>query len=62
MAFAVDPNAGTITVTTNPEWKLVLTDNDDRILIGKRQDNSWYIATDLNTIIDVIISGYNQAA
>jgi hypothetical protein len=31
-----DPNAATTTVTTNPEWKIVYTDNEDRILVGKR--------------------------
>ena len=58
MALSTDPNAGVTISTTNPEWKLVLTDNEDRILIGKRQDNTWYFATDLDTILDVIISGY----
>ena len=58
MSLAVDPNAGVTTVTTNPEWKLVYTDAEDRILLGKRQDNTWYFATDLDTILDTIIDGY----
>lgn len=58
MSLAVDPNAGVTTVTTNPEWKLVYTDAQDRILLGKRQDNTWYFATDLDTILDTIIDGY----
>ena len=58
VALAADPNAGVTTVTTNPEWKLVYTDADDRILLGKRQDNTWYFATDLDDILDVIIDGY----
>lgn len=58
MSLAVDPNAGVTIVTTNPEWKLVYTDAEDRILLGKKQDNSWYFATDLDTILDTIISGY----
>jgi len=60
MALASDPNAGTTTVTTNPEWKCVYTDANDLILLGKRQDNTWYIPEDLDTIIDAIISGYNS--
>lgn len=58
MALAADPNAGVTTVTTNPEWKLVYTDANDAILLGKRQDNTWYFATDLDTILDTIIDGY----
>jgi hypothetical protein len=58
MSLAIDPNAGVTISTTNPEWKLVLTDNEDRILLGKRQDNTWYFATDLDTILDTIIAGY----
>ena len=58
VALASDPNAGVTVVTTNPEWKLVYTDANDAILLGKRQDNSWYFATDLDTILDVIIDGY----
>ena len=58
LALAVDPNAGVTIVTTNPEWKLVLTDNENRILLGKRQDNTWYFATDLDTILDTIINSY----
>lgn len=58
VALASDSNAATTTTTTNPEWKLVYTDADDRILIGKRQDNTWYFAADLDDILDAIIDGY----
>ena len=60
VALASDPNAGITTVTTNPEWKIVYTDANDAILLGKRQDNTWYIATDLDSILDTIINGYNS--
>ena len=60
IALASDPNAGITTVTTNPEWKIVYTDANDAILLGKRQDNTWYISTDLDTILDAIINGYNS--
>lgn len=58
MGLAADPNAGVTTVTTNPEWELVYTDADDRILLGKRQDGSWYKAADLDDILSAIIDGY----
>ena len=58
VALASDPNAAVTTVTTNPEWKLVYTDAEDRILLGKRQDNTWYFAADLDDILDAIIDGY----
>ena len=58
MSLAVDPNAGVTIVTTNPEWKLVYTDANANILLGKRQDNTWYFAADLDTILDTIINGY----
>lgn len=61
VALAADPNAGVTTVTDNPEWKIVYTDANDAILLGKRQDNTWYVATDLDTILDAIISGYNAS-
>lgn len=57
-ALSENPNAGTTTVTTNPEWKIVYTDYEDKILAGKRQDNTWYFAVDLDIIIDTIIGGY----
>jgi hypothetical protein len=60
VALSSDPNAGVTTVTTNPEWKVVYTDANDRILMGKRQDNTWYYATDLNDILDAIIDGYGS--
>lgn len=60
VALASDTNAATTTVTTNPEWKLVYLDAEDRILIGKRQDNTWYIAADLDDILDVVIDGYGS--
>lgn len=60
VALASDPNAGVTTGTTNPEWKLVYTDAEDKILIGKRQNNTWYIAADLDDILDAIIDSYGS--
>ena len=58
MALATDPNAGVTISTTNPEWQLALTDNEDRLLIGKRHDNTWYTAPDLDAVLTAIIDGY----
>ena len=58
MALAADPNAATITKTTNPEWKLVYTDSDDKVLFEKKQDDNWYFYEDLDVILDAVIDGY----
>lgn len=58
MSMSTLSEVGTTTLIINPEWKIVLTDHDDRILLGKRQDDTWYFGTDLDTILDVIISSY----
>lgn len=58
MSMSMLSEVGTTTLITNPEWKIVLTDHDDRILLGKRQDDTWYFGTYLDTILDVIISSY----
>lgn len=47
-----------ITTDTNPEWKYVLVDSQDRILMGKKQDGIWYFGSDLETIVDWMISTY----
>ena len=59
-SLAIDPDAATVSVITNPEWKIVYTDAEDRIFCGKRQDDSWYFAADLDDIIDAIIDGYGS--
>lgn len=60
MALSANSNAGTTTATTNPEWKVVYTDYEDKILLGKRQDNTWYFAADLDDVLDALIEGYGS--
>ena len=52
---------GTITSVTNPEWKYVITDNEDRILFGIKQNNEWCIFEGLDNILDCVISSYATA-
>lgn len=56
--LALSQGTGTTTLTSNPEWKLLLLDHDDRILFGKRQDNSWYMPVDLDELLDFVIADY----
>jgi hypothetical protein len=58
MSLSVSSQAGTITSTVNPEWKLVYADAEGRILLGKRQDGTWYFATDLKIILKCVIDSY----
>ena len=56
--LALTPGTATTTLTTSPEWKLVLVDHDDKILLGKRQDNTWYTPMDLDDLLDFVIADY----
>ena len=47
-----------ITADTNPEWKYALVDSQNKILMGKKTDDSWYYGSDLETILDWVISTY----
>lgn len=49
---------GTITSVTNPEWKYIINDNEDRILLGIKQDNKWCIFEGLDNILDCVISSF----
>lgn len=56
--LALTPGTATTTLTTNPEWKLVLLDHDDKIFLGKRVDNTWYTPMDLDDLLDFVIADY----
>lgn len=58
LAFAT--GTGTVTLSTNPEWKLVLVDYADKILLGKRIDNTWYFPEDLDDLLDQVIADYGN--
>lgn len=48
----------TISLEDNPEWKVVYLDNEDKVLFGVKQDNTWELNADVNDIIDCILSSY----
>jgi hypothetical protein len=58
LAFAT--GTGTVTLSTNPEWKLVLLDYADKVLLGKRRDNTWYLPMDLDDLLDSVIVDYGN--
>ena len=61
-ALAFATGTGTVTFASNPEWKLVLTDHADKVLLGKYQDNTWYTPVDLDDLLDYIIADYDVSA
>ena len=52
---------GATTSTTNPEWKHVITDSEDKILLGIKQDGEWCVYTDFDNIFDCVVSSYAAA-
>lgn len=48
----------TISLEDSPEWKVVYLDNEDKVLFGVKQDNTWELNADVNDIIDCILSSY----
>ena len=60
MSLSALSAAGTTTVTSNPEWQIVYTDNTDHIMLGKRQDNTWYMPIPLSDVLDVVIGGLSS--
>lgn len=52
------PEFGMQVTVSETGFKIAVTDRNYNILIGKRTDNSWYIADDLDDILDAIIDGY----
>jgi hypothetical protein len=58
LAFAT--GTGTVTLSTNPEWKLILLDYTNKILLGKRRDNTWYLPMNLDDLLDSVIVDYGN--
>jgi len=42
------------------EWKYVLTDNSDNVLLGKRQNDEWYFSDDTNDLMDDILDTFGS--
>jgi hypothetical protein len=60
MSSASADNAGATTVVSNPEWKCVLTDYEDKILCGIKVDGKFYMYATINEILDCIIDGWTS--
>jgi hypothetical protein len=58
MSLAHLSAVGTTTQTTNPEWKYVLLDNDNKVLCGINQDGTSYVYASIAEIMDCINSSY----
>lgn len=58
LAFAT--GTGTVTLSTSPEWKLILLDYADKILLGKRRDDTWCFPEDLDDLLDQVIADYGN--
>ena len=49
----------TLKVNTS-EWKYVLTDNSDNVLLGKRQNNEWYFEDNTDDLMDDILDAFGS--
>lgn len=53
--------SGTLSEIQNPEWKWVVTDSEDKVLMGIKTDNSWYLGATINEILDAALATYTAA-
>ena len=60
MGVARMSGAASISVSANPEWLIVMTDGDNKILLGIKSDYTWEMFEDFDTIIDCVIDSYNN--
>lgn len=51
-------DGSSVSMITNEEWKVVCTDNEDKVLFGVKQDGTWEVNADLDEVIDCIIESY----
>ena len=50
----------TMNLTTSEEWKVLCTDNEDKILFGIQQDGTLKIYADMDEILDCILASYKE--
>lgn len=53
--------SGDLSEIQNPEWKWVVVDSEDKVLMGIKQDNSWYLGATINEILDCALETYEDA-
>ena len=52
--------AGLPTTLNSPEYKYVMTDASSAVLLGKKQDDTWFFGDDTDTLMDAILDTYAQ--
>ena len=61
VALSLARMSGTLSEVTNPEWKWVILDSQDKVLMGIKQDNTWYLGATINQILDAALATYTAA-
>ena len=50
--------SGTLSEIQNPEWKWVVVDSEDKVLMGIKTDNTWYLGCTVNELVDCVLATY----
>ena len=53
--------SGTLSEIQNPEWKWVVTDSEDKVLMGIKTDNTWYLGATISELLDCVLATYTVA-
>ena len=61
VALSLARMSGTLSEIQNPEWKWVVVDSEDKVLMGIKQDNSWYLGATINELVDCVLATYAVA-
>ena len=61
VALSLARMSGTLSEIQNPEWKWVVVDSEDKVLMGIKQDNSWYLGCTINELVDCVLATYTVA-
>ena len=61
VALSLARQSATLTTITNVEWKWVVLDSQDKVLMGIKQDNTWYLGATINQILDATLATYTAA-
>lgn len=61
VALSLARLSGTLSEITNPEWKWVVTDSEDKVLMGIKQDDTWYLGASVTEILDCALDTYTVA-
>ena len=53
--------SGTLSEIQNPEWKWVVVDSEDKVLMGIKTDNTWYLGATTSELLDCVLTTYTVA-